>query len=146
MPRQACNNKVHYRYIIAIDLCTVAEEYNGFRACFSKFTGENFDCDCNAQLSTMIHLFNSDLFFNFQHAIAIFNVQLRFQLSTAIQFFNFHATLNRDSTFQRSTAIATFRTMIWFFNFHSNFQPRLAFSASVILTVVYWGEPERAPH
>ena len=128
MPRQACNNKVHYRYIIAIDLCTVAEEYNGFRACFSKFTGENFDCDCNAQLSTMIHLFNSDLFFNFQHAIAIFNVQLRFQLSTAIQFFNSHATLNRDSTFQRSTAIANYdlvfqlSTLITTFNHDLHFQ------------------------
>ena len=120
MPRQACNNKVHYRYIIAIDLCTVAEEYNGFRACFSKFTGENFDCDCNAQLSTTIQLFNSDLFFNFQHAIAIFNVQLRFQLSTAIQFCNSQprfdfSTLNCDCNFpnydlvfQLSTSIPTF--------------------------------------
>ena len=88
---------------------TVAEGYNGFHACFSKFTGEIFDSDFNVQLSTAIQLFNSDSLFQlpqpsryFQCSTVIetFNRDSDFQCSTVIP------TFNRDSVFQRPTAIA----------------------------------------
>ena len=104
----------------------VAEGYNGFHVCFSKFAGEIFDCDCNVQLSTAIQLFNSDSLFQlpqcnryFQHSTAIptFNRDSVFQRSTVIP------TFNCNSVFQRSTVIATF-------NCDFNFQVRFAFSMS----------------
>ena len=61
---------------------TVAEEYNGFRVRFSKFTGEIFDCNCNIQLSTVIKLFNSNSLFQ------LLTCNRYFQRPTTIATFN----------------------------------------------------------
>ena len=96
----------------------VANKYNGFWVCFSKFTGHIFDCDCNTQLSIAIQVINSDSLFQLP------TCNHHFQLPTMI------ATFNHNSVFQRLTAIAAL-------NCNYNSQPRFVFSASVIPTAAY---------